>query len=315
MLRYQADRRTILFLCAFAALSAGGWVLNPSGVAAAGWCIVTCVVSWICAVIAHNTVHCPIFKKRWQNRLMQVWISLSYGFPISEYVPGHNLSHHKFTQKPQDVMRTSKVNTGNNLLNFLLFFFAVGPGVTVGNYRYKQVMKQKLPAWNRQLLVEILSVWGVKGALLLLDWRKALLFYIVPHAFAVWGITTVNYLQHDGCDEDHPYNHSRNFVGRVFNWFTLNNGYHGMHHMRPGLHWSLLAEEHAKVLGPHIDPRLDEPSLAGYMFRAFIWPGKRARYDAQPVVSRRAPDVDWVSATRDVAQAELGAVGSETYAS
>lgn len=310
MLRFAADRRTISFLMLFALLVVGGWVLDPHGVAAAAWCVVTCVVSWICAVIAHNTVHSPVFKKRWMNRAMQVWISLSYGFPISEYVPGHNLSHHKFTQKAEDVMRTSKVDTGFNLLNFLLFFFAVGPGVTIGNYRYKQVMKKRLPAWNRQLLLEIVFVWGVKAALLLVDWRKALLFYIVPHAFAVWGITTVNYLQHDGCDEDHPYNHSRNFVGRLFNWCTLNNGFHGMHHMRPGLHWSLLPDEHAKVLGPHIDQRLEEPSLAKYMFKAFIWPGKRLRYDGEPVVTKRSRDNDWVGITRDVAAAELGAVGS-----
>jgi fatty acid desaturase len=292
-------------------LVATGWVVNPHGWQAALWCVVNCIVSWICAVIAHNTVHCPIFKKRELNRAMQVWISLSYGFPVSEYVPGHNLSHHKFTQKREDVMRTSKVNTGWNLLNFMLFFAAVGPGVTAGNYRYKAMMKKRLPQWNRQLLVELIFVWGVKGVLLLLDWRKALLFYIVPHAFAVWGITTVNYLQHDGCDEDHQYNHSRNFMGRVFNWCTLNNGYHGMHHMRPGLHWSLLPEEHDKVLHPHIDSRLEEPSLAMYMFKAFIWPGRRLRFDGQPVVIEgEGPDHDWVGATRDVAAAELGAVGS-----
>ncbi len=313
MLRYQADVRTIGFLLLFAALSAGGWLLNPTGPLLWAWVVVTCVSSWICAVIAHNTVHCPVFKKRWMNRLMQVWISLSYGFPISEYVPGHNLSHHKFTQKREDVMRTSKVNTGWNLLNFLVFFFAVGPGVTVGNYRYKQVMKQRLPQWNQQLLLELLFVWGTKAVLLLVDWRKALLFYIVPHAFAVWGITTVNYLQHDGCDEDHPYNHSRNFMGRVFNWFTLNNGFHGMHHMQANLHWSLLREAHEKELGPFIDKRLEEPSLAAYMFRAFIFPGKRLRYDGAPVVIQgEGPDNDWVKANPNVTADDLGAVGTGT---
>ena len=56
----------------------------------------------------------------------------------------------------------------------------------------------------RQLRLEIAVVWGVKLALFLVDWRKALLFVLVPHLFAVWGITAVNFVQHDGCDEDHP---------------------------------------------------------------------------------------------------------------
>jgi fatty acid desaturase len=311
MLRYSADWRTIFFLCLFAALATGGWVLDPSGPALVAWVVVTSVSSWICAVIAHNTVHCPVFRPRWANRLFQVWVSLSYGFPISEYVPGHNLSHHKFTQLREDVMRTSKVNFRWNLLNFLFFFFAVGPGVTAGNYKYKKVMKQRLPQWNRQLLIEIIAVWGVKAVLLALDWKKAVLFVIIPHLFAVWGITTVNYLQHDGCDNDHPVNHSRNFVGALFNWFTLNNGYHGIHHETPGLHWSLTPQAHAERYHPTIHPELEQKSLAVYMFKSLVWPGKRLDIHGKPVViQNEGPDHDWVQATRETAAAELGAVGS-----
>ena len=311
MLRYAADWRTIAFLCLFAALATTGWVLNPTGPLLVGWVVVTAISSWICAVIAHNTVHCPVFRPRWANKLFQIWVSLSYGFPISEYVPGHNLSHHKFMQLRQDVMRTSKVNFSWNLLNFLLFFFAVGPGVTAGNYRYKKMMKERLPAWNRQLLVEIIAVWGVKLGLAVIDWRKTILFVVIPHLFAVWGITTVNFLQHDGCDNDHPVNHSRNFVGKLFNFFTLNNGFHGIHHETPGLHWSLTPQAHAERYHPTIHPELEQKSLAVYMFKTLIYPGKRVTFDGKPVVLQgQGPDQDWVMASRDTAAAELGAVGS-----
>jgi len=311
MLRYSADWRTLFLLCAFAALSVGGWVLNPSGPLLVAWVAATAISSWLCAVIAHNTVHCPVFTRRWMNRVFQVWVSLSYGFPISEYVPGHNLSHHKFMQHREDVMRTTKVDLGWNLANFALFFFAVAPGVTIGNYRYQAVMKDRMPAWNRQLRLEIFLVWGTKVALLALDWRKALLFYIIPHLFALWGITSVNYLQHDGTDPEHPVNHSRNFVGRLFNWFTLNNGYHGIHHDQPGLHWSLTPQAHAERHHPTIHPALEQASFARYLFQAFIYPGKRLTYDGQPVVIQgEGPDADWVAATRSVAAAELGAAGT-----
>jgi fatty acid desaturase len=310
MLRYAADWRTIFFLCAFAALSITGWVVDPGGWATFGLCVITCISSWICAIIAHNTVHSPLFLKRWQNRLFQIWLSLSYGFPVSEYVPGHNLSHHRYMQHREDVMRTSKVNYGWNLLNFLLFFFAVGAGVTAGNYRYKQVMKEKMPQWNRQLTIEIIFVWGTKLALLAIDWRKALLYYIIPHGFAVWGITTVNFLQHDGTDDAHPVNHSRNFVGGLFNFFTLNNGYHGIHHRHPGLHWSLTKEAHEREFHPTIHPALEQPSLFVYMFKAFIFPGKRVTFEGKPFEVHPEPDLDWVGATRAFAADELGAMGT-----
>jgi fatty acid desaturase len=310
MLRNAADWRTIFFLCVFATLSIGGWVVDPLGLWVVPWVIATAISSWICAVIAHNTVHCPVFYKRWMNRIFQVWVSLSYGFPISEYVPGHNLSHHKFMQEREDVMRTSKVNYRWNLLNFLLFFVHVGAGVTAGNYRYKQMMAKRLPAWNRQLTIELVLVWGVKIVLFLIDWRKTTLFVLIPHFFAVWGITTVNFLQHDGTDDKHEVNHSRNFVGTLFNFFTLNNGYHGIHHMQPGLHWSLTPQAHAERLHPTIHPALEQPSLFVYMFKAFIYPGKRVTFEGKPFTVTPEPDLDWVVRVRDVAAQELGAVGS-----
>jgi fatty acid desaturase len=310
MLRNPADWRTISFLCIFALLSTCGWVFDPPPLLALPLVIATAAFSWFCAIIAHNTVHSPVFFKRWQNRIFQVWVSLSYGFPISEYVPGHNLSHHKFMQEREDVMRTTKVNYRWNLLNFLFFFFHVGAGVTAGNYRYQAVMKKRLPAWNRQLLIELVAVWGVKLVLLAIDWRKALLYVIIPHLFAVWGITTVNFLQHDGADDKHEVNHSRNFVGKVFNFFTLNNGYHGIHHMQPGLHWTLAPAAHAERLHPTIHPALEQPSLFAYMFKAFIYPGKRVDINGKPFTVTPEPDLDWVARIKDVAAEELGAVGS-----
>ncbi|MET0389662.1 MAG: fatty acid desaturase [Polyangiales bacterium] len=298
MLRYRADVRTLGFLTLYAVLVIGQWIYAPSGWLGAVLIVLTCAVSWICAVIAHNTVHSPVFKQRRLNKLFQVWVSLSYGFPISDYVPGHNLSHHRYTQQREDVMRTTHVRFGWNLLNFLMFMPAVSPGILRGNAYFKQVMGERAKPWKRQLLLEAIVVWGVKIVCFALDWKKALLYLMVPHLFANWGIVSVNFLQHDGCDPDHPVNHSRNFVGKFFNWWTLNNGFHGMHHMIPGKHWSLLPAAHAEQVAPFIHPELDQRSLLVYCWKAFVYPGKRVRFDGTPVViAEEGPDRDWVRPT------------------
>jgi fatty acid desaturase len=295
MLRYTADRRTLFFLTLYAALFIGQWLYAPSGALGVALVVCTCAVSFICAVIAHNTVHVPVFKRRTLNKLFQVWVSLSYGFPISDYVPGHNLSHHRYTQQPEDVMRTTHVRFGWNLLNLIFFMPAVTPGILRGNSHFKEVMGDRAKPWKQQLVFEGIVVWSVKIACLLLDWKKALLYLFLPHLFANWGIVTVNFLQHDGCDQHHPVNHSRNFVGKLFNWFALNNGFHGIHHMSPGMHWSLLPAAHAERVAPYIHPALDQPSLAVYLVKTFIYPGKRLRYDGQPVVVESAgEDREWV---------------------
>lgn len=71
-----------------------------------------------------------------------------------------------------------------------------------------------------------------------------------------------------GCDENSEYDRSRDFVGKVVNWFTYNNGFHTIHHIEPGLHWSFAPAEHAKRVAPLIHPNLNQSSLLVYLFRA-----------------------------------------------
>ena len=125
-------------------------------------------------------------------------------------------------------------------------------------------------------------------------WTSDLGFMVLP-ALSGWGIAGINFVQHEGCDPGHRYNHSRNFTGRLLNWFTFNNGYHGIHHEHPSLHWSLAPEVHRREYAPHVDKRLEQPSLLAYCFRAYIRPGKRLRYDGTPVVlGPPRPDEPWV---------------------
>jgi fatty acid desaturase len=287
--------RSIAFVALYGVLAITGWLFTPKSVPLlVAWVTVTAVSSWIVAVITHNTVHAPIFYNRTLNRLFQVWLSLSYGFPVSEYLPGHNLSHHRFTQKGGDLMRTTKVRFGWNVLNAIAFVPAVAFSVTIANYRFASTFGKSRPQWVRQLRIETAAVWGVKLLLLAVDWRKALLFVFIPHVFAVWGITAVNFVQHDGCDEDHPYNHSRNFVGKWFNWLTFNNGFHGMHHVQPGLHWSRLAAEHAVQLHPFIHPALEQRSLAIYLWKTFVWSGARVKYTGEAYTPVDPPEEDFL---------------------
>ncbi|MDX2089616.1 MAG: fatty acid desaturase [Kofleriaceae bacterium] len=301
MLRYKADRRTIAFVGTYYALVALALSIELPWPASIALAVSMSFLSFFCAVITHNTVHTPVFKSRTLNRIFQVFLSLTYGHPVSMFVPGHNLSHHKYLQTPKDRMRTDKMRFGWNLLNQLFFNFAVGGAIFKDNAEYAKAMRTKRPVWYRQLMIELgayavfllatlaISIWQ-DGS----PWRF-LVFIVIPHQYAVWGIAGINFVQHDGTEPGHAYNHSRNFTGKLVNWFTFNNGFHGIHHMHPGLHWSLAPGVHAKELAPFVDPRLEEPSLLAYCFRAYIWPGRRLRFDGTPVVlGPSVPDEPWI---------------------
>jgi beta-carotene hydroxylase len=296
MLRYKEDIRTILFVFAYFGVATFTWFsLSLKWYYLVPLIFANCLLSFFCATIVHNTIHCPVFKDRRLNRIFQVILSFTYGHPVSAYVPGHNFSHHKYTQTDKDNIRTSKARFKWNLLNQLLFFYIMSIDILKSEMRFTKKMKKEKPRWYRQYMIENVLLNVAKIALLIIDWRAFLLVVVIPHQYAAWGIVGTNFWQHEGADETHPYNHSRNFKGKWLNWWAFNNGYHGMHHLRPGLHWSLLPKYHEKYIAPYIHPNLDQKSLTVYCWKAYIWPGKRVDYLGNPVVLKpKEKDRDWV---------------------
>lgn len=297
MLRYSADLRPLFFNAVYFACVAyvftSGFALAPT-VTTFAMLAVICVTAFMGAVQTHNAIHCPVFKNRTANKIYQAVLTLIYGHPTSSYVPGHNLSHHKHTQTRRDVMRTTKARLPYHLLNLFFFFPRISKDIMRADTAYTKAMRTRHPRWFRQMVLEVVVLWSVTIALFVIDWRKALVFWLVPHLYAQWGIVTFNLLQHDGCDENSDYNHSRNFVGRFVNWWTFNNGFHTIHHMHPGLHWSLAPEAHAREVAPHIHPNLDQASLAVFILRAFVL-NQRLTYDGKPLVLPEVgEDEEWV---------------------
>ncbi|HMV66341.1 MAG TPA: fatty acid desaturase [Myxococcota bacterium] len=310
LLRYQADRRTLAFVAAFFVLSFTGYAMHPMPWwLAVPWVAATSVMSFCCAVITHNTIHAPIFYDRTLNRLFQFVLTLAYGHPVSAFVPGHNLSHHLHTQSRRDVMRTTKLRWKINLLNQLFFLPTLAADITRADLAFARAMRTERPRWFRQWVAEWLVFLAAQIALLVVNPVGFLLYVFIPHNFAAWAIVGINYVQHDGCDPSHPYNHSRNLVGPWMNWWFFNNGYHGLHHHEPALHWSLLPAEHARTMHGHVHPNLEVPDFVAYCWRAYVSPGQRVDYLGQPVVlPDEGPDESWIPGQGDTpSSVSLGA--------
>jgi fatty acid desaturase len=123
----------------------------------------------------------------------------------------------------------------------------------------------------------------------MLDFWSALFFIVIPQLYGARSILRINLIQHDGCDTTSDWNHSRNFVGRAFNWIMCNNGFHTIHHNRAGMHWSELDAAHAREVVPRIDPSLDEPSMVGYLARTYLRKLRRpSRHDVAAAEARAA---------------------------
>jgi beta-carotene hydroxylase len=164
-----------------------------------------------------------------------------------------------------------------NLLNLIHFPNIAGPNTFAGVGRWMATTRQA--GFARQYVSELVVAFGLTGALLVYDFWPALLFVVLPQLYGARCILRINLIQHDATDLHSEYNHSRNFVGRAFNWIMCNNGYHTIHHNRAGLHWSELAEAHDREVAPKIDKRLDEPSMVLYLLRTYGWRTRREQAD------------------------------------
>ncbi|AKT40032.1 fatty acid desaturase [Chondromyces crocatus] len=266
-----------------------------------------CYFSFLNAVVIHNHLHQGIFQSRRLNMIWRCVLSFGALYPASANIPSHNLVHHHFDDDGQpDWAAPDHVGFRWHLLNLLHFPNVAGPNTFDGVKRWGALHGRG--EFRRQYQLESAFAFGVTGALLLVDVWTTLFFIVIPQLWGARGILRINLIQHDRCDTSSEWNHSRNFVGRGFNWIMCNNGYHTIHHNRAGLHWSTLHEAHEREVVPRIDRSLDEPSMVLYLLRTFLFGLKRPTERDVAVSEHVAPLAELAS--RDVRRAEAEAASA-----
>lgn len=227
-------------------------------------------------VMTHNAMHIAVFKTVQLNRIYRVLLSIWQGGPVSTYESGHNKTHHTFLESERDPMRCSSVRYRWDCWNILLFFGTTMPRVVRNDNQYIYTAFV-LKNWGFlvQFVIEFACHLGFVGACLYsYGWFKTVVVYIFPALCGKAMIITLNFLQHDGCDIDHPYNHSRNFTGKALNFLCCNNGYHAVHHNHPRMHWSLLEKKHQSI--QHlVDPNLCRVSILYYILERMCSKSRR----------------------------------------
>ncbi len=276
MLRYKADFRTLAYLTFMVAVFILLWVFGfdkdggINGAIAAPLLTLLCLLCIADAVISHNHNHLPIFHNKWANIVVGYVISFFYGFPAFAWIPTHNRNHHTLNNRPGDYSITTRPLRKVGILAALSY-----PTVTsLTQTRLISPFLRRCWRGNRflfwQALSEYVVFYGIMIALFLIDWRKALLFALVPQQIALFSIQHFNYLQHIETDSYSEFDHSRNFTGRVLNLWLFNNGYHTVHHLKPGTHWSRTPSAH-KAVAHRIAPRLDVANVLTYWIKRFVW--------------------------------------------
>ena len=271
MLKYKADRRSVFFMLLATGLLVVLWQMG-SEMSWPLWIAVYLVqlqMAISASVMVHNHQHLGMWKNKWLNTFTDNWLTVLYGFPVFAWIPTHNTNHHVHINREEDYTKTYLFSESNNLWTVLTYPTRSGilQQKAVSKYFMELRKTDKRKFIFHSIQIASLVIWV--GAALILDWRKALLYVIIPQQLALFVVIFFNYIQHVHADEETKYNNSRNFTGPILNFLLLNNGYHMAHHISPGVHWSKLKTKHEKI--EHlIHPSLNEKNFNWFVFRVYI---------------------------------------------
>jgi fatty acid desaturase len=210
-----------------------------------------------------------MWKSDFLNHVTDYWITLFYGFPAFAWTPTHNKNHHKFNNREGDYTITYRISERNNIFTLLSYpsissYFQQHPIAIHLRHLWANKREKFFIAIGQYVALGLLI-----GIALWLDWRKALLYVVIPQQFALFTVMVFNYIQHVHADEESEWNHSRNFVSKFTNVMLFNNGYHTVHHYRASIHWSELPAMHKKM--EHlIQPHLNEKVIIFYLIKVYI---------------------------------------------
>lgn len=246
LLRYRADRRPVAFVLASFSLHALVFFLAPT------WLALVCVVpltivSMFVAPINHHHQHLNTFRAPWLNRIYDLVLSLQTGIAPFAWVLHHNIGHHVnyLNQRPHARPDESKWTRRD--------------GSTMGRVEYTidlllhhQIDIVRLGLRHRRYLRPFLwmklPLWTLLGIALYLNPTNAFLAILLPGFLTLAHTAWATYEHHAGFHPTSHYDASFNNTNPLYNYMTCNLGLHTAHHLRPGVHWSLLPAIHAEIL-------------------------------------------------------------------
>lgn len=273
LLQHRADRRSLSFVAVTLSLLVIPMCVPLEGPVRLVWPILSTLFCFNACIVNHNHIHRATFRDARLNEVFGHLLGFAKGHTSTGVLVAHNYNHHRFHGGERDWIRPALAGGGPGLLRLLRYTLNASFEMARGRAAAEA---PQLPApLRRRLQRERLSLWAMIALLLLLDWRTAMAFVVLPWVAAILMLTAVNLLQHDGCRADDPYRACRNFTGRLGNWFFLNNGFHTAHHLCPEMHWSLLRRYHEQTLAARVPHGCNEPSILRYLCTRYLLAPRR----------------------------------------
>jgi len=194
-------------------------------------------------LMLHAVGHRPIFRREY--RFLEHVIPWGLG-PFLGHTPTAFDAHHVFMHHAENNMLADasctlayKRDEFRQFLHYWARFFFTGylhlPRYLYLRGRYKVMIRLFIgeTAW---LCIALAAAW--------VNWAAAIAVFVIPLLMMRWFLMAGNFAQHAFVDVDNPddaFGNSNCLTNTIYNHKAYNDGYHIVHHMRAGMHWSEMA--------------------------------------------------------------------------
>jgi fatty acid desaturase len=196
----------------------------------------------------HCICHRKLFKKRyqWMHTYITWIVCPFFGHAPEGYFSHHVGMHHIENNLPDDTSSTMGYQR-DSLRHFLRYFFnflfrGVMNTISYLYYRKRKKLYVRLTVGEYVYMVFCIAMCFV-------NLKATLLVFIVPLLFARLVMMLGNWTQHSFIDTNDPenlYTSSINCINTKYNEVCWNDGYHIIHHLRPGMHYTDMPAEFLK---------------------------------------------------------------------
>lgn len=197
----------------------------------------------------HCICHRKLFRKKYQwLHIYITWIVCPFFGHSPEGYFSHHIGMHHMENNMEDDTSCTMPYQRDSLKSFLLYFsnfIATGVINTLSylSFRRRKKMYDNLMAGEYFYLFFCF-------AFCFINLKATVLILIVPWFFCRLVSMLGNWTQHafvDSTDPANPYKNSVNCINTVYNRTCWNDGYHVIHHLRPGMHYTEMPGEFLKL--------------------------------------------------------------------
>ena len=206
LLRHPKDKITLLYLAALAAIKI--YVLIRISQIYPLLILLLGLDTFLILSLRHNMAHYSIFEKKILNHTLRFLLCLLTGVSSRGLEMIHIQNHHQHINNDEDWGQTSTFQHSLEWVNYLHYLLKT-PFVFLFKVRkHRSSSKKKNQADWETIFVVVVIV-----AFVIVTWKQALCYLIIPYLIGQLMLVSFNYFQHRSCSSGNVYETSRNFTG------------------------------------------------------------------------------------------------------